>query len=234
MLLALLQIEAECMELKSLQDVVNCIRYFKLESKFPTDSLLSRIMELEKEEVVKKRSAGACASKQVEKRARIENDHQVEVAPPDIPNVPPPFVRPISHEVQSTWQQETMSKYEADRHYISRQFVAPPNVPPFSHEVQPNWQQETMSTYNGPSYRADGHFTSHLFVPFSHKVQSSWQQETMSAHNGVDPYSLYRQSVAPPFVPPPFGPPKLYSLSNPVHSHYGKPYYILDLILLSV
>lgn len=37
------------MELNNLRHVIKCISYLKLDSKFPLDSLMSRIKELEKE-----------------------------------------------------------------------------------------------------------------------------------------------------------------------------------------
>ncbi|XP_021771812.1 FRIGIDA-like protein 2 [Chenopodium quinoa] len=90
------KIEGIDKELLILRDVTSCIATFKLESRFPPDPLLSRIEELLKAKEERKagaltqwndnkRSASSCDSiaspEQLQKRPRIENNHQVQVAP---------------------------------------------------------------------------------------------------------------------------------------------------------
>lgn len=103
----LLQIKAENMELVNLQDVVNCIIYFKLELKFPLDYILSRIKELENSKQMKKRSASSLASPPISKRQ--ENFHQLGSPDMAFRRQPMPHqfghTTPVTPNVQSTWQQ---------------------------------------------------------------------------------------------------------------------------------
>lgn len=130
------KIEAESMELSCLRDVLKCITYFKLESKFPPHSVLSRIKELEKAKEKKKRNAGNWPSKQLEKRARMGNNHQV--APLDRDPCPQPMPHSFGHSttpilpiVQSTCQQGTLPISNALSCGAGPYFgPVPPSAPP--------------------------------------------------------------------------------------------------------